>query len=337
MTASATISVVMVKNLLHSLGVLGGRLNYDTVLSNYGLEPSVLDDDANRPPIHIMYDLIASEAIRLKDPVFGLKIGQLVGLKNLKWFYDLFFFGTNVKDALLQFNRYHQIYIDAFMIDIKQQQGSWVWTLDATEINKIPYHFIDVAMVIMYRSAEFLGGKGILSVDFSHSCPEGYEDFYQHHFKSQVRFNQPKTCFQLSNDWLEMDIKHFDYPTYQKLVGSEKLFSETKGSNPLEDQMRFIIGRMLFTGDVSTKSMAKAMRIPLRTFQRRLKEDNISYKVLVEETRKSLAMEYLTAGEYSVNEIAFLVGYSEAPNFFRAFRSWTGMSPLEYREQHLSS
>ncbi len=337
MTATATISVVMVKNLLHALGVLSGRLNYDTVLSKHCFEPSVLEDDDNRLPIHIFYELVTAEAKRLNDPVLGLKTGQIVGLKNLKWIYDLFFFGTDGKDAIRTFNRYHQTYIDVFKIDIKQQADGWIWTLNAPQFNEIPYHFIDAIMIIMSRSAEFSGSQGILSVDFSHPCPQGCEAIYEHHFKTQVNFNQSQTCFQLCNEWLDRDISHFDFPTYQKLVGSEKRYAKTKGNRSLVDQVRFILGRMLFTGDVSTRSMANAMGIPLRTFQRRLKENDISYKDLVEDTRKSLAMEYLAAGECPINEIAFLVGYSEGPNFFRAFKSWTGMSPLEYREQHLVS
>ncbi len=335
MTATATISVVMVENLLHALGMLSGRLNYDAVFSKHGFEPSVLDDDDNRLPVHIFYDLVSAEAKRLNDPALGLKIGQLIGLKNLKWIYDLFFFGTDGKDAIRTFNRYHQTYIDVFKIDIKQQADRWIWTLNAPQFNKIPYHFIDAIMIIMSRSAGFSGSQGILSVDLSHPRPEGCEAIYRHHFKTEVNFNQAQTCFHLCSDWLDRDITHFDYPTYQKLVGSEQRYAKTKGDSSLVDQVRFILERMLFSGDVSTRSMAKAMGIPLRTFQRRLKENNISYKELVEDTRKSLTMEYLAAGQCSINEIAFLVGYSEGPNFFRAFKSWTGMSPLEYREQHL--
>ena len=100
--------------------------------------------------------------------------------------------------------------------------------------------------------------------------------------------------------------------------------------------MRFMLTRMLPTGDVSTQSMANAMEIPLRTFQRRLKENKISYKNLVEETRKSSTLEYMANDAFSLNEIAFLVGYSESTNFFRAFKSWTGVSPVEYRTKHFA-
>ncbi|MDC1143818.1 AraC family transcriptional regulator [Porticoccaceae bacterium] len=35
-----------------------------------------------------------------------------------------------------------------------------------------------------------------------------------------------------------------------------------------------------------------------------------------------------------MNEISFLLGYSEETNFARAFKRWTGMSPSQYRNNN---
>jgi AraC-like DNA-binding protein len=46
-----------------------------------------------------------------------------------------------------------------------------------------------------------------------------------------------------------------------------------------------------------------------------------------------LADRYLRDG-VSIDETAFLLGYSEASAFQRAFRRWTGGSPAAYRRRH---
>jgi AraC-like DNA-binding protein len=69
-----------------------------------------------------------------------------------------------------------------------------------------------------------------------------------------------------------------------------------------------------------------------RTLERRLKEHSVSYRDLVNETRKHYATGYLQAGRGSVTEIAFLLGYSEVSAFNRAFKRWTGLTPLAYRQ-----
>ena len=48
--------------------------------------------------------------------------------------------------------------------------------------------------------------------------------------------------------------------------------------------------------------------------------------------RRSLADSYLQLGKYSIKEIAFLLGFSDAATFTRAFRRWTGQSPRRFAQ-----
>ena len=48
--------------------------------------------------------------------------------------------------------------------------------------------------------------------------------------------------------------------------------------------------------------------------------------------RQQLAIQYLRESHRSVGEITYLLGFSEPSNFTRAFRRWTGKSPVEYRD-----
>ena len=49
--------------------------------------------------------------------------------------------------------------------------------------------------------------------------------------------------------------------------------------------------------------------------------------------RQALAERYLAERSFSVNEIAFLLGYSEPSAFHRTFKRWRGVTPLEFRQQ----
>jgi len=70
----------------------------------------------------------------------------------------------------------------------------------------------------------------------------------------------------------------------------------------------------------------------LRSLQRRLNDEGTSYKDLLDETRRELASHYMAESHRSINEITYLLGFSEPSNFSRAFRRWTGCSPSAYRE-----
>lgn len=66
---------------------------------------------------------------------------------------------------------------------------------------------------------------------------------------------------------------------------------------------------------------------------RRLHAEGISFKQLLDETRRELAAQYLQDSHRRIGEITYLLGFSEPSNFTRAFRRWTGLSPNEYRHR----
>ena len=79
--------------------------------------------------------------------------------------------------------------------------------------------------------------------------------------------------------------------------------------------------------------VARALGVSVRSLQRRLAEEGRSYHGLVDETRKDAAERYLSNSSLSIGEVAFLLGYSEAAAFHRAFRRWSGATPQEFRRR----
>jgi AraC-like DNA-binding protein len=85
------------------------------------------------------------------------------------------------------------------------------------------------------------------------------------------------------------------------------------------------------SGDTSPGKIALALGMSGRSLQRRLKEQGTSYVQVLRDTRRELAIGHLREQQCSVTEIAFLLGFEDASAFARAFRSWTGVSPSEFR------
>jgi AraC-like DNA-binding protein len=63
----------------------------------------------------------------------------------------------------------------------------------------------------------------------------------------------------------------------------------------------------------------------------------MEFKNLVDDTRRHFALSYLKDRRNTLTEIAFLLGYSEASAFTRAFKRWPGVTPLAYRRQSAPS
>lgn len=81
------------------------------------------------------------------------------------------------------------------------------------------------------------------------------------------------------------------------------------------------------------QQIAGRLALSPRTLQRRLREAELSFNQLMDETRQQLVLHYLRDPALELAQIAFLVGFSEAGSLARACRRWTGQSPGEYRRQ----
>ncbi len=86
-------------------------------------------------------------------------------------------------------------------------------------------------------------------------------------------------------------------------------------------------------GAASIEDMARRLNLSKRSLQRRLSEEGTSFQDLLSKTRFDLAVQYLKNSDLSVPEISYLLGYRETSSFFRAFQSWTGMTPGDYRSK----
>jgi AraC-like DNA-binding protein len=88
---------------------------------------------------------------------------------------------------------------------------------------------------------------------------------------------------------------------------------------------------ILHTGDASVDIIAKKLGFSRQTLFRRLKAEGATFREVLDELRHKLALDYLSGKQVSVNETAYLVGFSEPAAFSRAFKRWTGSSPRTMR------
>ncbi|MGA9526123.1 MAG: helix-turn-helix transcriptional regulator, partial [Myxococcaceae bacterium] len=98
-------------------------------------------------------------------------------------------------------------------------------------------------------------------------------------------------------------------------------------------QVRQRVTSALSGGEPTLEAIASQLAITPRTLQRRLKEHGTTYQLLLEELRRELALRYLRDHGLEISEVAFLLGFSEPSAFHRAFRRWTGTTPLSFRRQ----
>jgi AraC-like DNA-binding protein len=84
-------------------------------------------------------------------------------------------------------------------------------------------------------------------------------------------------------------------------------------------------------------AVAERFHMTPQTLRRRLKREGASFVSIREDIRRDIAIQKVLKGESRIEDIAHVVGYAETRCFTRAFRQWTGFSPLQYRERFLQA
>jgi AraC-like DNA-binding protein len=111
-----------------------------------------------------------------------------------------------------------------------------------------------------------------------------------------------------------------------------KLAAATANNGSVVAQVRKTLMAAMNGGDTTIEATAKTLAMSPRSLQRYLADEGSRYNDLLAEVRAELAKRYLARGTVSVTEVAYLLGFTEPPAFFKAFKRWTGMTPRAFQE-----
>ncbi len=118
-----------------------------------------------------------------------------------------------------------------------------------------------------------------------------------------------------------------DYRTLQSSAPSPDFF----------ESLRQLLRSLLRDGYPDIDLAAEIAGMSPRSLQRRLAENDLSYSHLVEKVRFEMAVDLLQDADIKLIEISAELGYTDPANFTRAFKRWAGVSPREFRNQHINA
>lgn len=162
--------------------------------------------------------------------------------------------------------------------------------------------------------------------------PQDDQD-YRVRFCEKISYNADENYLQFDANYLNIQIKRDQKSWYEFIKNSpENLLIRFK--NPLA--LSSIIRKQLLSISpcewVELSELAQQLNISEATFQRRLKNEGMSYQQLKNDIRRDMAIDLLTQSSDSLQDISDQLNFQDVSAFHRAFKKWVGVSPGAYRD-----
>lgn len=334
MGSTAKISAVLVQPLVVAL------MNFDGALDAFwratDLTPQMIaDPEARVSPAQ--FCVAWAEALRLSgDPALALTIAESIPQGAFGIVEYVCRSAPTLREGLAQWVRYLGILDDAVevaLVDSKDEVALRV-TVES-EAPAPASHELCFALVLLNarQMTESLTKQKLIptAVRFSHSVPSKQLARYKMFFQGKVEFGAKRTELVFSRNDIDTKLATADASLLAILLPTaDEKRRHTVKDPPLTDQVKRALSQALSNDDAQLSGVAKRLGMTARSLQRRLQDEGVSFQTLRDETRRTLADRYLGEG-LSLAEISFLLGFSEPSAFFRAFKRWTGLTPIERR------
>jgi len=303
-----------------------------------GIDPQDLQDQDNRVAFAKYVALMRAGKELAHDPALALHFGEAFYIDELSIVGLIGAASQTVGEAFAQLNRYSRLIADIDGIAagdrlVLSRIGGELWLIDTRENpNDFP-ELTESSFARWVCSWRRFGDKEFIrEVHVTHAAPS-YRAEYDRIFKVRVVFGSDKNGMRMRDDSF-LTLKPPVPSRYMFGVLSERaqaLIKTLENSKTVRGRIESLLMPILHTGEASMDWTSGKIGISRRTLSRKLRAEGVTFELLLDELRHKMALHYLSGNRASVNETAYLVGFSEPAAFSRAFKRWTGSSPSARR------
>jgi|LNFM01.2.fsa_nt_gb AraC-like DNA-binding protein len=307
-------------------------MDVGALLSEHGLDPSALEGRDARVPTERFLSLFATAAERSRDPAFGASVARRMDSAAFGLLGFVVASCPTLREALARFGRYARLLCDELRFDTIERgaQVAVVYAVDASP--HVPALF-EMAITHLVTTARRGTAHRFAPVRvlFRHqAAPRTLPTV----LAAPVEFGAVEDAVLCDQSSLDLPLRGANPALLDVLESHVALVLESAPA-PVDDEIvaraRRAVRLLLPDGEPSLTTVARRLALGERTLQRRLREEGLTFRALVDDVRHECAKAQLANPEVSVAEVAYSLGFSSASAFHHAYRRWTGASPGSVR------
>ncbi len=297
----------------------------------------VVDSPDARIPYASGVGLIERAASLAGDASYGLRLGASRDLSERGVLGFLMLNSPTLLDAMINVQRFYKIAREDGELEV-ERIAAWM---------TVRFRESDPALRGLRHNADFIVGTLVrayrdmtrqaicpIRVEFIHAEPTEQVE-YADILGCPVKFQAEWTSLIYDEETARLPVQGADAKLLpilelacQKVVGPP-----TAAGQDLVREVRQLIIERLPTGSANFDAIAEVLKMSTKTLERRLGERGQSFSALLDATRYETVKHYLEETEMGLSQVAYVTGYTEPAALVRAFKRWTGETPMKFRDR----
>ena len=304
------------------------------IFSEVGVGVQVTSDPLRRISNAEVSRLFQASVRATGNPCFGIEVGERMQPGNLHALGFAMLASVTLRDFYNRVCNYYRVV--SRNADFEQEEVDGAAVLVARNLAvSVCNETQDAWVTMMVRFLRFLYQQEMnpLWIALCRPVPAGGEEPFLNYFQCPVRFDCDELRIAIDSKIMDRELPGGSADLAQHNDQIVMKYLEKMEHKDVVNRVRRLITDELSSGMLSKQGVAEKMNMSARNLQLKLAEQNTTFQETLDGTRQNLASGYIEQSHLAITEIAYLLGFSDASNFTRAFRRWHGVSPSDYRAQ----
>lgn len=302
------------------------------LLAGFGVYPESFKQHLSPLPVMTHGRILEAASAACGCDHLGLLLGQRANLQNAGALRFLVLNAATVRAATDSLIRYCGLWYRGLHLNLVEERGYAGLRLSIAGNVPGSEQLLTAYLAANVRIMELIVGHSWRPalVRIAYRKPPSAA-LYEQYFRCPVWFGQsqhevlfPQALLDTPRSGHDRQLEDFLRSHLNELQGRE--------GEDLPSRVRQVIEALLLQGDCSVERVAEFFTVHRFTLYRYLTEQGTSFELLLEQTRKDLAMRLLLDPQLPIAEVASRLGYETQGNFSRAFKRWFDASPREWRK-----
>ena len=274
------------------------------------------------------------ESVKItNDPYFGLYVADSFHIGNLHALGLALLVSSTLREFCIRLQKYYHLVSQNVEITLPETAEEVILNVKLLRAD-ICWETVDAFAALMVRLIRAVSDPLFTPKRIELVRPrlaEGDEPFRKY-FGCEVLFDQTEIRVCLDRAIIDTPLPGASKELAEMHDRTAMEYLEKLERQDITSRMRAAVVDILSTGMVSKQQIADRLHMSTRNLEIKLARESTNFQQVLDSTRQSLAAGYIEQSSISITETAYLLGFSDAANFTRAFKRWTGKSPLEFRK-----